>query len=117
MNVGSEQKCHLLLPFAFLALSIARGQELPSGIQIFRGATHHDLLARMTLEEKVAQREARGKATVSSDSKDLFVDDKGAFLPDHADILLKNGWERCRVLAKTAVPAPWLNSPTPCSAG
>jgi beta-glucosidase len=51
-----------------------------------------DLLSRMTIEEKIAQMisawENRGFFT---DSASLFIDEKGAFLPDHAAILLKDG--------------------------
>ena len=51
-----------------------------------------DLLSRMTLEEKVAQLEgAWENKQFFSDPNQLFVDDKGAFLPDHAAVLLKNG--------------------------
>jgi beta-glucosidase len=51
-----------------------------------------DLLSRMTLEEKVAQLEgAWENKQFFSDPNMLFVDDKGAFLPDHAAVLLKNG--------------------------
>jgi beta-glucosidase len=51
-----------------------------------------DLLARMTLEEKIAQLEgAWQNRQFFKDPKDLFVDTKGAFLPDQAAILLKNG--------------------------
>src|SRR5437016_5561270 len=51
-----------------------------------------DLLARMTLEEKVAQLQgAWENKSFFSDPNQLFVDDKGNFLPDHAATLLKNG--------------------------
>ncbi|MBV9885079.1 MAG: hypothetical protein JO119_00885, partial [Acidobacteria bacterium] len=44
-----------------------------------------DLLSRMTLEEKVAQLEgAWENKSFFSDPNQLFVDDKGNFLPDHA---------------------------------
>ena len=51
-----------------------------------------DLLSRMTLEEKVAQLQGtwQNKA-FKSDTNHLFVDDKGAFLPDAAALVLKNG--------------------------
>ena len=51
-----------------------------------------DLLSRMTLEEKIAQItsawENRGFFT---DPNTIFIDERGAFLPDHAAQLLKNG--------------------------
>jgi beta-glucosidase len=51
-----------------------------------------DLLSRMTLEEKVAQMEgAWENRQFFSDSKTLFVDQDGNFLPEHATVLLKNG--------------------------
>jgi beta-glucosidase len=51
-----------------------------------------DLLGRMTLEEKVAQLEgAWQNKQFFSDPKDLFVGDKGAFLPERAAVLLKDG--------------------------
>jgi beta-glucosidase len=51
-----------------------------------------DLLARMTLEEKVAQLEgAWQNRQFFSDPKDLFVGDHGAFLPERAAVLLRNG--------------------------
>lgn len=51
-----------------------------------------DLLSRMTLEEKVAQLEGawENRAFIREPSK-LFIDEKGAFLPDHAETLIKNG--------------------------
>jgi beta-glucosidase len=51
-----------------------------------------DLLSRMTLEEKVAQLEgAWENAQFHSDPKTVFIDAKGAFLPEHAAALIKNG--------------------------
>src|SRR5215831_13758759 len=51
-----------------------------------------DLLGRMSLGEKVAQLEgAWENQQFHPDPKTLFVDDKGAFLPDHAAVLIKNG--------------------------
>src|SRR5215471_2046414 len=44
-----------------------------------------DLLSRMTLEEKVAQLEgAWENAQFHSDPKTVFIDPKGAFLPENA---------------------------------
>jgi beta-glucosidase len=51
-----------------------------------------DLLARMSLEEKVAQLEgAWQNKQFFSDPKDLFVSEKGDFLPERAAVLLKDG--------------------------
>jgi beta-glucosidase len=51
-----------------------------------------DLLARMTLEEKIAQLEgAWENRAFHPDPQTLFVDDKGAFLPGRAAVLLKDG--------------------------
>src|SRR5207237_5890694 len=51
-----------------------------------------DLVGRLTLEEKIAQLEGtwqnRGN---QKDLNQLFVDEKGAFLPDRAATILKNG--------------------------
>jgi len=51
-----------------------------------------DLMGRMTLEEKVAQIEGtwqnRGNL---KDATQLFVDEKGVFLPERAGVVLKNG--------------------------
>src|SRR5579885_1765590 len=51
-----------------------------------------DLLSRMTLEEKVAQLEGawENRAFIREPSK-LFIDEKGPFLPDHAETLIKTG--------------------------
>jgi beta-glucosidase len=51
-----------------------------------------DLLSRMTLEEKLAQLESAWEnPAFFRDPQALFVDEKGAFLPDHAAVLLKYG--------------------------
>jgi len=51
-----------------------------------------DLLSRMTLEEKVAQLEgAWENRQFHPDPKTLFVDEKGAFLPERAAALIKDG--------------------------
>ena len=51
-----------------------------------------DLLARMTLEEKIAQLEgAWENRQFFSDPKALFIDEKGGFLPERAAVLLKDG--------------------------
>ncbi len=51
-----------------------------------------DLLSRMTLEEKIAQVSSAMSRTVNaSDPKSSLVDAKGAFLPERASALIKNG--------------------------
>src|SRR5260221_6593561 len=51
-----------------------------------------DLLARMTLEEKLAQIEsAWGNRAFVRETQPFLADDKGAFLPERAQITLKNG--------------------------
>jgi len=51
-----------------------------------------DLLSRMTLEEKVAQMEGVWEnPAFMRTPESRFVDDQGAFLPDHAAVLLKDG--------------------------
>ncbi|HUC54402.1 MAG TPA: glycoside hydrolase family 3 N-terminal domain-containing protein [Candidatus Cybelea sp.] len=51
-----------------------------------------DLLSRMTLEEKLAQLESAWEnPQFFKDRQDLFVDDKGTFLPERAAVLLKYG--------------------------
>lgn len=51
-----------------------------------------DLLARMTLEEKVAQIEGVWEnPSFMKTPESRFVDEQGTFLPDHAAVLLKNG--------------------------
>src|ERR1700733_2961314 len=51
-----------------------------------------DLLSRMTLDEKVAQLEgAWENKQFFSDPQAMFVDERGAFLPERAAALIKNG--------------------------
>jgi beta-glucosidase len=51
-----------------------------------------DLLTRMTLEEKLAQLESAWEnPQFFKNPQDLFVDGKGAFLPERAAVLLKYG--------------------------
>jgi len=51
-----------------------------------------DLLARMTLEEKLAQIEsAWGNASFVRETQPFLADEKGAFLPERAQVTLKNG--------------------------
>jgi len=51
-----------------------------------------DLLSRMTLEEKIAQlTSAMDRMVSASDPKSSLVDEKGAFQPERASVLIKNG--------------------------
>jgi len=51
-----------------------------------------DLLVRMTLEEKLAQIEsAWGNRAFVREAQPFLADEKGAFLPERAQITLKNG--------------------------
>ena len=51
-----------------------------------------DLLSRMTLDEKIAQLQGAWENLQFAQSpKSLFVDQSGAFLPENAAVLLKNG--------------------------
>jgi len=51
-----------------------------------------DLLSRMTLEEKLAQMEgAWENRQFLNQQQSFFVDQKGAFLPENAAVVLKNG--------------------------
>ena len=51
-----------------------------------------DLLSRMSLEEKVAQlTSAMDRMAIASDPKSSIVDEKGAFSPERAAVVLKNG--------------------------
>ena len=51
-----------------------------------------DLLARMTLDEKVAQMEgAWENKDFHKDPQTMFVDEKGNFLPERAAVLMKDG--------------------------
>ncbi len=51
-----------------------------------------DLLSRMTLEEKVAQLQGNWQNPASrQDASQTFLNEKGAFLPDRAAVVLKNG--------------------------
>ena len=51
-----------------------------------------DLLSRMTLEEKLAQIEsAWGNRAFVRETQPFLVDEKGAFVPERAQITLKNG--------------------------
>jgi len=51
-----------------------------------------DLLARMTIEEKLAQIEsAWGNRAFVRETQPFLADEKGAFLPERAQITLKNG--------------------------
>jgi beta-glucosidase len=85
----------VLFPFAICLLcSVARTQEkLPyrdPNLPVAQRVA--DLLSRMTIEEKLAQMEgAWENHQFIGQQEAFFVDDKGAFLPDKAAIVLKNG--------------------------
>ncbi len=93
MIVGFRNRSAITGLVVFILLSAGWGQDLPYRNPNLRVEQRiADLLARMTLEEKIAQMGgAWENKQFHPDSKDLFVDDKGAFLPDHAEVLLKNG--------------------------
>src|ERR1700687_5781557 len=88
------QRRALLLALLCTAPFGAAAQEVP----VYRDARVpvqrrvEDLLSRMTLEEKAAQLEGtwQNRAFVS-DANQMIVDDKGAFVPEHAAVLLKYG--------------------------
>jgi beta-glucosidase len=74
--------------------SVARAQETPPyrdpKLPVEQRVA--DLLARMTLEEKLAQMEgAWENPQFVSQQEAFFVDGKGAFLPEKAGVVLKNG--------------------------
>ena len=50
-----------------------------------------DLLSRMTLEEKVAQLESVWENRQFTDPSHLLIDEKGNFLPERAQVVIKNG--------------------------
>jgi beta-glucosidase len=85
----------LLFPFVFCLLVAA---VLPQEVPPYRNAKLPleqrvaDLLARMTLEEKIAQVTSAMERTVNAaDPKSSLVDAKGAFLPERASVLIKDG--------------------------
>src|SRR5260370_20306334 len=85
----------VLLPLTICASgSLAHAQQVPP----YRDAKLPveqrvaDLLSRMTLEEKLAQMEgAWENRQFLSQQESFFVDQKGAFLPEKAAVVLKNG--------------------------
>ena len=85
----------LVFSFTICALgTVARAQETPPyrdpKLPVEQRVT--DLLARMTLEEKLAQMEgAWENPQFISQQEPFFVSDKGAFLPEKAGVVLKNG--------------------------
>ena len=63
-----------------------------------------DLLSRMTLEEKVAQMEGVWEnPAFMKTPESRFVDDKGAFLPDHAAVSVE-GRYRPNVASERSLP-------------
>ena len=88
------QRLALLLGLLCATFCGAAAQEAP----VYRDARAQveqrmaDLLSRMTLEEKVAQLEGTWQNPgFARDASQRIVDDKGAFVPEHAAVLLKYG--------------------------
>ena len=85
----------VLLPFAIcVSCPLAHAQEVPPyrdpKLPVEQRVA--DLLSRMTLEEKLAQMEGAWENRQFLNQQQLFfVDQKGAFLPENAAIVLKNG--------------------------
>ena len=83
-----------LLGVVLALFQLASGQDAPPYRDAKRPVEQRvaDLLSRMTLEEKVAQLEGVWEnRQFPLDPKTLFVDEKNAFLPDRAALVLKNG--------------------------
>src|SRR5436305_2137152 len=87
---------HTFLKFALIPLLAlqAAGEDPPA----YRNAALPveqqvaDLLSRMTLEEKVAQLEGTWQnPAFATDPAKRIIDEKGAFVPEHAAVLLKYG--------------------------
>src|SRR6266851_4670248 len=85
----------VLLPLAIYAsCSLAHAQQVPPyrDTQLPVEQRVSDLLSRMTLEEKLAQMEgAWENRQFLNQQQSFFVDQKGAFLPENAAVVLKNG--------------------------
>ena len=85
----------VLLPLAIcVSCSLARAQQAPPyrdpKLPVEQRVA--DLLSRMTLEEKLAQMEgAWENRQFLNQQQSFFVDQKGAFLPENAAVVLKNG--------------------------
>jgi beta-glucosidase len=89
----SPRAIFLLVVAAFLSSAAMAQNTLPyrdAKLPVDQRVT--DLLSRMTLEEKVAQLEgAWENKQFFHDPQELFVDEKGQFLPERAAALMKNG--------------------------
>ncbi len=85
----------VFLPFLLCAAAVSLLSQEPLPYRDSKLPTEHriaDLLARMTLEEKVAQLTSAMERTVNAaDPKSSFVDSKGSFLPERAAELMKDG--------------------------
>jgi beta-glucosidase len=90
---NSPRTFFLLAAAAFLSSAATAQNTLPyrdAKVPVDQRVT--DLLSRMTLEEKIAQLEgAWENKQFFHDPQELFVDDKGQFLPERAAALMKNG--------------------------
>ena len=90
---SSPRAIFLLTSLAFLSSAAMAQNTLPyrdPKLPVDQRVT--DLLSRMTLKEKIAQLEgAWENKQFFHDPQELFVDEKGQFLPDRAAALMKNG--------------------------
>ncbi len=90
---SSPRAIFLVVAAAFLSSSAMAQNTLPyrdSKLPVEQRVA--DLLSRMTLEEKIAQLEgAWENKQFFHDPQELFVDEKGQFLPERAAALMKNG--------------------------
>jgi beta-glucosidase len=90
---SSPRAIFLVVAAAFLSSSAMAQNTLPyrdSKLPVEQRVA--DLLSRMTLEEKIAQLEgAWENKQFFHDPQELFVDEKGQFIPERAAALMKNG--------------------------
>jgi len=98
-----KHRFHICFPALTALVPLAIGVFLCSGVAAQDVPPYHDpklpveqrvadLLSRMTLEEKIAQLESAWEnRQFVQDTKSLFTDEKGTFLPERAPISLKYG--------------------------
>ena len=91
---GSQRRLFLSLALGCTISLGAAAQETPAyrnpGLPVEQRVS--DLLSRMTLDEKVAQLLGTWQNPDSKqDQSQMFMDEKGVFLPDRAAVLLKHG--------------------------